>query len=129
MIKKKACGCRSNLKLIYACSGAADVGAIVDLAARKLSSDGVGKMSCAVGIGGNVDYVIDAAKSAAAILAIDGCDLDCTRKALESAGFTSIRHLRITDLGMEKGNSPVTDENIGKVVEKGTSILSEGVCK
>ncbi len=44
--------CSSATKLIFACSGAADVGAIADQAARKLTRDGVGKMFCLAGIGG-----------------------------------------------------------------------------
>ena len=36
---------RAAAKVIFACSGSADVGKIADLAARKLTEEGVGKMS------------------------------------------------------------------------------------
>ena len=36
--------CTGRDKLIFACSGAADVGEISDRAARKLSKDGVGSV-------------------------------------------------------------------------------------
>lgn len=39
-----SCACGVGPKLIFACSGAADVGAIADQAARKLTKDGAGKM-------------------------------------------------------------------------------------
>ena len=51
MSEKNACACGSAPKLIFACSGAADVGAIADQAARKLTKDGAGKMYCLAGIG------------------------------------------------------------------------------
>ena len=38
--------CGGGPRLIFACSGASDVGEIADRAARKLSREGVGKMYC-----------------------------------------------------------------------------------
>ena len=58
------------------------------------------------------------------ILAIDGCDLDCTKNCLEQAGFDRFRHLRVTDLGMQKGQTPVIEENVVKVVAKGTEMVT-----
>ena len=47
------CTCSQETTLvIYACSGAADVGEIADRTARHLAREGKGKMSCAVGVGG-----------------------------------------------------------------------------
>ncbi len=51
------------------------------------------------------------------ILAIDGCPLDCAKLSLEEAGVTEFKHLKVTDLGLEKGKSPATDENIAIVVQ------------
>lgn len=65
------------------------------------------------GIGGDSDRVSGILKSteaAASILAIDGCALDCTRKSLEEAGFTRSNHLRLTDLGFEKGNTNINSD-------------------
>ena len=58
-------------------------------AARKLSAEGAGKMFCLAGVGGRVSGIVASTEAAAAILAIDGCPLDCTRKTLEEAGFTN----------------------------------------
>jgi uncharacterized metal-binding protein len=109
--------CCAASKLIFACSGAADVGAIADRAGRKLTSDGAGKMYCLVGIGGRVAGILKTTKEAEKILAIDGCPLDCTKLSLEVAGFTEFEHMKVTDLGLEKGKSPATDENIATVVQ------------
>lgn len=122
----KASVCGPASKLIFACSGAADVGEISDKAARKLTKDRAGKMFCLAGIGGRVEPIMSATKSASQVLAIDGCGMDCVRSCLEQAGFENFRHLRITDMGMEKGNSPATDERVAQVAEKATRIVGDG---
>ncbi len=114
----------NSMSLIFACSGAADVGEISDRAARKMSKNGLGKMFCLAGIGGRIEPVIQKTRSASKILAIDGCGLDCVKNCLEQAGFNEFRHLQIAELGMEKGKSPVTDENIDKVAVKGKEMMS-----
>lgn len=118
------CACSAAPKLIFSCSGAADVGHLSDLAARKLTQGGVGKMFCLAGIGGRVSGIVETTKSASKVLAIDGCPLDCARKSLEEAGFNDFEHMRLTDLGMEKGQSPVSDELVAKVVAVGEQRLS-----
>ncbi len=122
MSEEKPC-CSVGPSLIFACSGAADVGEISDRAARKMSKDGIGTMFCLAGIGGRIEPIMQKTSSASKILAIDGCGLDCVKNSLEKAGFTEFKYLRITDLGMEKGNSPATDENIAKVVKNSAALL------
>jgi len=124
MSKKSACGCGSAPKLIFACSGAADVGAVADQAARKLTKDGTGKMFCLAGIGGRVSGIMATTKSAGRILAIDGCPLNCAKNSLEQGGFKKYEHLQLADLGMEKGKTPPTPEAIAKVVAAGTAKLA-----
>lgn len=109
-------------RLIFACSGGADVGHISDLAARQMMKDGCGKMFCLAGLGGNVDAIVEATKKADHILAIDGCPVDCTKKTLENSGFNTFRHFRVTELGFEKGKSPVDDEKVTKTAEHGKSL-------
>ena len=109
--------------MIFACSGSADVGKITDLAARKLTEDGDGKMSCLAGVGGRVSLLMDATKSAQAILVIDGCLQHCARKALKQAGFTTFEHLSLHEMGMEKGKTPATEEMVAKVASRGKALL------
>jgi uncharacterized metal-binding protein len=109
--------CSAAPTLIFACSGAADVGAISDKAARKLTADGAGKMYCLAGIGGRVSGILKTTQEAEKILAIDGCPLDCTKLSLEEAGFTEFEHMIVTDLGLDKGKSPATDENVATVIQ------------
>jgi len=116
--------CSGGPKLIFACSGAADVGAIADQAARKLTREASGKMFCLAGIGGRVDGIMKTTESAGKVLAIDGCPLDCAKNSLERAGFIRYEHLQLAGLGLEKGSSPVTEENIAKVVAKSKELLA-----
>jgi uncharacterized metal-binding protein len=64
-------------------------------------------------------------EAASGILAIDGCSVDCTKQCLLEAGFSEFEHLRITDHGMEKGQSPATDERVAAIAELGASALSK----
>ena len=124
MSEKSACACGAAPKLIFACSGAADVGAIADQAARKLTKDGAGRMFCLAGIGGRVPGIMSTTGTATKILAIDGCPLNCAKNSLEQAGFKAYEHLQLADLGMEKGKTPPSDEQIAKVAAAGAALLA-----
>jgi len=123
MNQKSSPQCCGGTELIFACSGAADVGEIADQAARKMTKNGAGKMFCLAGVGGRISGIMKTTESASKILAIDGCELDCSKELLEQAGFTGFEHLRITDLGMQKGKTDVTDQNIAKIAHQGTALL------
>ena len=123
MDTKYDCQCGDDAKLIFPCSGSADVGEIADHASRKLTRDGVGRMSCLAGIGGGVSGMIESAKGASRVLAIDGCPIDCAKRTLEKAGINNFVHLRVTDQGMKKGQSPVTDESVAIVSARGAEML------
>ena len=116
--------CDPASKLIFSCSGAADVGEISDRTARKLTKDGAGKMFCLAGVAGKVGAIVEATKSASQILAVDGCGVNCVKKCLENAGFENFQHIRITDMGMEKGKTAITEENISNAAGKAGMLLS-----
>ncbi|OGV75475.1 MAG: zinc-binding protein [Lentisphaerae bacterium RIFOXYB12_FULL_65_16] len=124
MSDKPSCACGAAPKLIFACSGSADVGAIADQTARKLAKDGVGKMYCLAGVGGRVSGIMATTKSAAKILAIDGCPLACAKNCLEQAGFRKYEHVQLADLGMAKGSTPVDAASIAKAAAAGAAKLA-----
>ncbi|HBA82515.1 MAG TPA: zinc-binding protein [Verrucomicrobia bacterium] len=126
MSEKAPCACGEAPKLIFACSGAADAGALADQAARKMTRDGVGKMYCLAGLGGHLPGIISTTQKACKILAIDGCPLNCVHHTLEQAGFKDFLHLQLADLGLIKGQSPLTDENIRRVTTPATELLAKG---
>jgi len=120
---EKSCGCSGGTKLIFTCSGCSDLGEIADRTGRQLSKDGIGKMSCLAGIGAGISGFIASAKGACKVLAINGCPVDCAKKSMEKAGVQNFIHLRLTDLGLEKGKSPANKENVEKVYEAAKKLL------
>lgn len=120
--------CCGGTQLIFACSGAADVGAVADQAARMLTREGVGSMACLAGVGGRVSGIMRSAEAADKILAIDGCPLDCVKHCLQETGFTKFEHLQLAEIGLEKGKSPVSDDAVAKAAARGKEILAGGCC-
>jgi uncharacterized metal-binding protein len=118
------CACGDKPKLIFACSGAADVGAIADRSARKLNKDGNGKMYCLAGIGAGLSGFTETTKAAGKVLVIDGCPVDCAKKIMEKAEFSKFAYIRVTDLGFEKGKSPATDNAIETICAKSRELLA-----
>lgn len=123
MGSQQSCGCGGGARLIFACSGAADVGEIADKAARKLTRDGKGRMFCTAGLGGRISGILKTTEAADGVLAIDGCPLNCVKSSLEQAGFTAFRHLQLADLGLEKGKSPATERSVDNVAARAAEMI------
>jgi len=119
--KKNDC-CSGGVRLVFPCSGAADVGAIADQVGRKMTRDGLGKMYCLAGIGGHVSGIVETTKAADEIVTIDGCPIACATKAVEHIGVTP-KAFEVTKMGFEKGKSPVTEENINTVFSNVKNML------
>ena len=117
--------CRAAKVLIFACSGASDVGHISDLAARELGSVGLGNMGCLAALSARVPGEISDATSADRIVAIDGCGGECARKTLEAAGIEQFEHVRLIELGLEKDKSPATQQRVAMVVHHVTQRLRD----
>ena len=117
------CSCSGNTDLMFSCSGAADIAEIGDRAVRTLHKAGDAKMFCLAGIAGKVELIEVNTRGADRILVVDGCDSDCAKKTMEFGGFTDFIHVRVSDLGMEKGKTPVTDERIAIVAAKLRDLL------
>lgn len=115
--------CSGSDTLIFACSGAADVGDVADRAARELTGSGCGQMFCLAGIGGGIKPIMIKTASAKKILAIDGCGLNCVKSTLEKAGFDQFLHLQLGDIDMAKGQTPPTEDNIAKTVAAAKNML------
>jgi uncharacterized metal-binding protein len=124
MAEEVSCGCGGGVKLIFACSGAADVGQISDLAARAMNRSGQGKMFCLAGIGAKIAGILKTTEAADRIVAIDGCPLECAKNSLEQAGFKRYEHVRLAEMGMEKSKSPVTADRISQAVAAAAAKLS-----
>lgn len=115
MEKNLRCSCSDPKNdTVFACSGAADLGLASDLLARKLHANQVRGMKCLAFVSAGITEMIDSIKDTN-MLVIDGCALDCGKKTFEKNGLNNFRHLRLTDLGYEKGKTTPTDEIIDKM--------------
>lgn len=124
MTEQNACSCGAiRYNLAFACSGAADVGAIADQAARKLSREKTASLCCTAAIAAEIPDILKRATFATKIVVLDGCDKACARKILEQGGFTGLVYVELGTLGMEKGKTPVDEENIARA----TAVASEAL--
>ena len=120
--EKKSDCCSGGVRLVFPCSGAADVGAIADQVGRKMTREGLGKMYCLAGIGGHVSGIVETTKAADEIVTIDGCPIACATKTLEHIGITP-KTFEVTKMGFQKGKSPVNEEAINKVFSEIKAVL------
>ncbi|HUO98045.1 MAG TPA: putative zinc-binding protein [Rhizomicrobium sp.] len=113
--------------IIFACSGASDVGEIADRAARKLRSEGTGKMHCMTAVGAGVESFLKFYRqSTDPILAIDGCALNCATNCVSKAGLSVSHSVNLEALGFKKGETPVTDERITQVAQAARQMMNGG---
>jgi uncharacterized metal-binding protein len=112
------CGCNGGQDLMFCCSGAADTAEIADLAVRLLHKAKEARMFCLAGIAGEVEVIVANSLAASRMVVVDGCDSDCAKKTMEQRGFNGFVHIRVTDLGWEKGKTPVTEGRIGMAADR-----------
>ena len=101
----------SNQTLIFACSGASDVGELADRTARRMTRSGYGKMYCLSAIGGGLQDYIDNTEAAEKVIIIDGCSKGCANKIMSKINANS-DHYDLEVMGFQKGKSPCNGENI-----------------
>ena len=112
------CCTPGNNVMILACSGGSNVGQLSNQAAVELTREGVGKMFCLAGIGGQLSGFVQSAKDVPRMVVIDGCSLGCAKASLENAQVPMKNHVVLTDLGIEKNNDlNLKPEEVMKVKE------------
>lgn len=119
------CACGNNPAFIVACSGAADVGELADLTARRLSRDKKGAMFCLAGVGARINGFVKSAEGAENILVLDGCPLNCAAKTLKEVSIEKFMHITVTELGLVKGQCGVSEANIVMIYNKASDLLKE----
>jgi len=123
-------GVREVSRIIYACGGCADVGEVADQACRKLRREGVAQasMSCITGLAAHMQPFIDAAKKAEQVVVIDGCPVLCAKKVLEHVDVAPVSYV-LTQMGLEKGKTEVTQQVINEISEKIKAELNANISK
>ncbi|MNZ64780.1 DGC domain protein [compost metagenome] len=92
----------STLPLVYACSGCSNVAQLANTLAVRLDRQGLAEMSCIAGVGGHVSALVNKARSAHRILALDGCPLQCVENCLKQHGLHADVHLILSHYGLRK---------------------------
>ncbi|NPV87816.1 MAG: zinc-binding protein [Anaerolineae bacterium] len=99
-----ACSASQRRFLVLPCAGGSNVGQISNAAAVELDKQGKAQIYCLIGVAAHIPGMVDAARNAPGVIAIDGCRVACARRALEHIGIPISQHLVVTDLGIEKNH-------------------------
>ena len=91
-----------GLPLAYACSGCSAAAQTANALALRLDRAGLAEMSCIAGIGGDVPALLRVARSGRAIVALDGCRLQCARRCLERHAIPPTLHIDLSEAGVKK---------------------------
>jgi uncharacterized metal-binding protein len=94
----------------------ANTGLLADQVARKLAREGFGKMTCLAAIGAGLSGFVESARAASVNQLLDGCPTFCGRRNFENRGL-SFRHFVMTEHGVIKGKTPITEELIASITE------------
>jgi len=111
------CGGDCETNLVYACSGAANTGLLADQVMRTLSRDGVADSTCLAAMGADLSGFLESARNATRNIVIDGCKVACGKRIFEKNGI-AFQHYVMTDFGVEKGKTKITEDLIESVAEE-----------
>jgi uncharacterized metal-binding protein len=117
-------GDKPGYNMVFACSGAADVGAVTDQAARKLAGEKTAAMCCTAAIAAGIPQILEKAAGASKLLVLDGCDQACAKKIMDQGGFSDYAYVELGAMGMEKGKTPVIPENIATTADAARKALT-----
>jgi len=118
-------------RIVFACSGASNVGELSNAAAVALTKEGFGSKACTASLAIRTPSVMKKVEDADEIVVIDGCPVECAGKIAAAAGVEPDQHVVITELGIEKiGDMDVREDDLEMVVSaawegKGTSEKSK----
>ncbi len=61
-------------------------------------------MYCAIGVAAGLEGFVKSAREADKRVVIDGCEVQCVRKAFDALGLTADVHVVVTELGIAKAH-------------------------
>jgi len=88
--------------IIYSCSGCSNLARMAHDIALTLDGDGIAEMSCISGVIGKVGPIEAIARSGRPIIAIDGCNMACTKSCLDACDLKADHYFDISDFGFDK---------------------------
>ena len=120
------CECKAEEITILPCSGGSNCGQIANQAAVSLDTLGVGKIYCLAGIGAHINGMVESAKSAKRLVAIDGCQVACAKKTIEHAGLKVTDWICVTDEGISKSHNLLLEQqDIEFIIQRTRESLSK----
>jgi uncharacterized metal-binding protein len=120
------CDCKAEEITILPCSGGSNVGQIANQAAVSLDTLGVGKIYCLAGIAAHIPGMVESAKSAKRLVAIDGYQVACAKKTIEHAGLKVTDWLCVTNVGISKSHTFMLEEaDIEMITQKVKELLAK----
>jgi uncharacterized metal-binding protein len=123
--KAVTCECKAEEITILPCSGGSNCGQIANQAAVSLDTLGVGKLYCLAGIGAHIDGMVESAKSAKRLVAIDGCQVACAKKTIEHAGLKVTDWICVIDEGISKSHNLLLEQaDIELITQRTRELLS-----
>ena len=117
------CDCSAEEITILPCSGGSNCGQITNQVAVSLDVLGVGHIYCLAGIGAHIDGMVESARGAKRIVALDGCQVACARKTIEHAGLTVTDWICVTEEGISKSHRLLMDEEEIELITQRTKEL------
>ena len=98
------CECKAEEIVLLPCAGGSNCGQITNRVAVKLDEEGVGRIYCLAGIGAHIDGMVESARGAKRIVALDGCKVACAKKTIEHTGLPVTDWVCVTEEGVEKNH-------------------------
>lgn len=93
---------KSELPLVYSCSGCSSAAQMANYLAIQLDRRGLAQMSCIAGVGGDVPSLVKTATSGRAIVGIDGCPLSCVDACLAKHDTKTTVHIPLQEYKVKK---------------------------
>lgn len=93
---------KKSKPIVYSCSGCSTAAQMANYVAIQLDRKDIAEMSCIAGVGGGVKSLVQKAKLAENIIALDGCPLRCVQQCLAKHGLKPNLHLVLTEMGVKK---------------------------
>jgi uncharacterized metal-binding protein len=95
--------------LVYACSGASNLGQLTNEIAIRLDQNGLAEMSCAEAVGIEAGQPYAAALSGRPVFAISGCPLACADRLLTEHGVEITHSVQLENRGVSKAKHVSVD--------------------
>jgi len=122
------CECSAEEITFLPCSGGSNCGQITNHVAVRLDEEGIGHIYCLAGIAAHIDGMVESARGAKRIVALDGCQVACAKKAIEHAGLKVTDWICVTEEGVAKNHQfKLAPEEIELIVRKTKESLTRPI--